>query len=275
MGNNNAMNETIATQRASMPIGATRVLDRRTLEAGNKNLLALIAPGQSVLDVGCGSGSITKGIAERTTKGYVVGIDMSAELIQIAKERYSSIENLTFIETNVMDFKPALKFDLITSARTLQWMSNYKEALLKMKSMLSSGGCLAVLDYNHEKIEWYPPAPESLMIFYGAFLRWRADAGMNNAIADDLRECFADLGLIDIADTDESEIILKSDPDFHEAAGIWKVVAETRGKQMVRDGYLSEEDRLLAISDYNLWLEHEGESMKMYLRGTFGYDQKN
>jgi len=53
----------IAAGRAAMPAGANKVLDRRTVENDSGNLLKFLKGDIHVLDVGCGSGSITAGIA--------------------------------------------------------------------------------------------------------------------------------------------------------------------------------------------------------------------
>lgn len=45
-------------------------------------------------------------------------------------------------------------------------------------------------------------------------------------------------------------------------------VAETRGKQLVADSYLTEEQRLEAITDYHSWCTGEARSMKLYLKAT-------
>jgi hypothetical protein len=55
-----------------------------------------------------------------------------------------------------------------------------------MVSATKPGDWIVVLDCNHEKIAWKPEPPRGMRTFYDAFLRWRADAGMDNAIADDL-----------------------------------------------------------------------------------------
>src|SRR6185436_8809798 len=104
-----------------------------------------------VLDVGCGSGSITAGIAKRVgSGGEVVGIDNSHELIAKAQTTFASTRALSFEPVSLFDYHPEQKFDVITSARTLQWLSNPVEALTKMKTLLDAGGRIFILDYNHE-----------------------------------------------------------------------------------------------------------------------------
>ena len=52
------------------------ILDRRNLWRDHRVLAARLSPGLSVLDVGCGTGAITKGIAEAVGPGcLVVGVD--------------------------------------------------------------------------------------------------------------------------------------------------------------------------------------------------------
>ena len=91
------MSTQVATERAAMPAGANKILDERTITDDNRNLLNLLKKGMNVLDVGCGSGAITKDIATIIgPEGVVTGIDISEELIGIAKEKYASIKNISF-----------------------------------------------------------------------------------------------------------------------------------------------------------------------------------
>ena len=263
----------ITVDRANMPTGASAVLDRRTLERDNKNLLPLLKQGMTVIDAGCGSGAITKGIAERVGEtGRVVGIDTSAELISLAKEKYGNTLHLSFQLVDIMDFKTNQGFDLVTAARTLQWMNEPVKALETMKSWLQKKGCISVLDYNHEKIEWQPAPPPSMLHFYNSFLNWRQEAGMDNQVADHLATLLSEIGLKNIIVTNEAEFSFNDDPDFYETAGIWKKVAETRGHQLVKDGFVTEQERITAVDEYDQWLSNEAISMKMYLLAATGYN---
>ncbi|MGN8644648.1 hypothetical protein ACTNEO_01010 [Gracilibacillus sp. HCP3S3_G5_1] len=77
----------------------------------------------------------------------------------------------------------------------MQWLDQPQHALNNLVKSVKSGGKLVVLDYNHEKLKWEPYVPESMKHFYNTFLKWRSDAGMNNAIADHLKEMFEKSGL--------------------------------------------------------------------------------
>lgn len=185
-----------AVDRARMPAGTNRILDGRTLQNDNQNLLKWLKNGLSVLDVGCGSGAITKGMADVVgLAGKVTGIDPSENLISIAKSNFGEAVNLHFEVADINTYAPAEKYDLISSARVLQWLDNPQEVLARMEALLKPGGCLSILDYNHEQIEWSPEPPVAMKKFYRAFLQWRKDAGFDNAIADHLKELFERVGL--------------------------------------------------------------------------------
>lgn len=263
------MNE--ASRRAAMPGGTSAVLDRRTVHHSNSNLLNIVKPGDTVLDVGCGSGSITAGIAGLTGPGgQVTGIDTSHDLVEQAKRNFSHLDNIRFEVADINTYQPGMKFDVITSARVLQWVDNPVQVISKMKTLLAPGGCLTILDYNHEKIQWEPEIPQSMQQFYKAFLRWRADAGMNNQIADHLESIFRQQGLSHIRVTDHAETSLKGNPEFETDLDIWIKVAETRGLQLLKDNYITDEVRLAAIADYRQWVHTAARSMTLYLKAVSG-----
>lgn len=244
-----------------MPTGTAAVLEARTIENANANLLGVLQPELSVLDVGCGSGAITRGIAKYA--GRVVGIDRSEELIQLANA-HNTADNLSFIVGDIMTYAPAEQFDIITTARTLQWMAKPEDVIRQLITLLKPGGLLCVLDYNHEAISWEPAPPASMRRFYDAFLQWRADAGMDNAIGDHVAALMASCGGVDIVVQDQHEWVERG----KEGMDIWKKVAETRGQQVVSDGYVTEEERLQAIADYEQWMKDSAVSMRLYLKAT-------
>lgn len=259
------MNQTSQT-RAEMPQGANKVLDRRTVENSYSSLLNLLKEGMSVLDVGCGSGSITAGVAGHVgPAGRVVGIDFSEHLITQAKKNYENLSNLLFEVADINSYASEEKFDLVMAARTLQWVNNPAEVVAQMLRLVKPGGMISILDYNHTKIEWIPQPPQSMLDFYKAFLNWRKDAGYDNAIADNLTDIYQSLGLQAIRIVEQHEVSTIEQERFKGDARIWSVVAETRGNQVVKDGFCTEELRLKAIQEYDAWIAGDAQAMKLYL----------
>ena len=71
----------MARNRAELSGKLTNVLDSRTLTNSHKRLEEIITEGMAILDVGCGTGAITRGIAEAVgPNGRVVGIDSKSNL---------------------------------------------------------------------------------------------------------------------------------------------------------------------------------------------------
>lgn len=261
-----------AEKKAEMPIGANAVLDRRTVANANANLLKLVKKGYAVLDVGCGTGAITKDIVDLVGReGSVKGIDTSVHLIELAQCNFSHIKNLDFELADINVYECDKKYDVVTSARVLQWLSNPREVAMKMKALLREGGCLTIVDYNHERIEFTPEVPASMKKLYTSFLKWRQDSGMDNRIADNLENIFKAIGLKNITVEDQPEISVPEKDSFFDELSIWKKVAETRGNQLVNDHYITEDERILAIEEYQHWMEREAWYMKLYLRVVTGY----
>lgn len=248
---------------------ATKIFDDRSLKNDYRNLASILKPGMKVLDVGCGTGSISKDIATIVGEnGKVTGIDNTENFILSGKESYQNIRNLELIHVDLFDFNPAEKFDLIISARVLQWLSNPKEALLKMKSLLKPNGQISILDYDHTNLDWNPTPPESMQVFYNTFLKWRQDAGMNNRIAEDLPNLLDEAGFHSIEKINSDELYNDGRSDYKSKIGIWSKVAGSL--QMVEEGYLDNELRLKAIEEYNHWIETEAISMTMKLNEVRG-----
>lgn len=261
----------ITRKRAHLSGKATDVLEARTLVQSHKRLADLLKKGMTVLDVGCGTGTITRDIAEMIgPNGRVVGLDSNPALIERARQLYNGIPGLSFEIGDIYSIHYKNTFDIVTAARVLQWLDRPEDALLSMKSAAKYGGKILVLDYNHEKIKWTPEPPASMQSFYRAFLSWRSTAHMDNAIADHLVELYQRAGIKKIVVTPQHEVVNRSDNHFQQAIRIWTDVAESRGLQMVADGFVNEKMRICAVKEYEDWIERVAFSQKMYLLAVEG-----
>lgn len=88
--------------------------------------------GDEVLDVACGTGIIT-GILESITHNLVVGIDLSSEMIKVAKNKYKDNQNIKFFTENFLTYKGTEK-DMIFMFNAyphFQDLEMLKEAIYK------------------------------------------------------------------------------------------------------------------------------------------------
>jgi ubiquinone/menaquinone biosynthesis C-methylase UbiE len=112
-----------------------------------KKLIELIKinKNNSVLDVACGTGVVTKQIQKRISKsGYVIGIDTSTTAIKIAKKYNEKNKNLDFMNTDAENFTFSKKFDVITCQYALFFFPNAQKALKNMKNSLKKSGKIGI-----------------------------------------------------------------------------------------------------------------------------------
>lgn len=259
------------SRRAVMPQGTGRILDERSLDADHAALAALLRPGLTVLDVGCGTGAITRGIADAVSPdGRVCGIDISDGLIARAAADSGGRRNLRFEVADIREERWEAAFDVVTAARVLQWLADPERAVAAMARAARPGGTVTVLDYDHTRAEWEPVMPPAVLRFYEAFLGWRADAGMDNAIAAHLPRMFEQAGLADIGAADQHEVTTPGDADYRRRIALWPEVIATRGHQVVADGWLAEDDRALAETDAWRWIAECTPAQSLFLRSVTG-----
>lgn len=94
-----------------------------------------------IYDLGCGSGQITRMIAERWPSAEVVGIDHSPEMLAQAAALPSPVQ---WVEADIGDWLPASAPDLIFSNAALQWVGDHDRLFPQLAAQLAPGGCLAV-----------------------------------------------------------------------------------------------------------------------------------
>src|SRR5262245_909627 len=78
---------------------------RRTVEANASFVLPHLRPGLTVLDCGCGPGSITLGLAERVAPAQVVGIDVADQQVAAARALATEreVRNVRFERASIYD----------------------------------------------------------------------------------------------------------------------------------------------------------------------------
>jgi trans-aconitate 2-methyltransferase len=97
---------------------------------------------ESILDVGCGDGKITAEIATRLTRGMVLGVDPSHEMIAFASSHFGSLgqANLRFEVADVRYLPYRHAFDLVVSFNVLHWVPAQDEALRSIAAAMKPTG---------------------------------------------------------------------------------------------------------------------------------------
>lgn len=172
----------------------------RTAENSAGYLLPALVPGQRLLDVGCGPGTITIDLAARVSPGEVVGVDRSERVVEIARDaaREAGAPAVTFEVGDVYALPyPDASFDVVHAHQLLQHLTDPVAALRELRRVARPGGLVAVRDADYAAMTWYPPSAgldEWLALYHevteanGAqadagrrLLAWVRDAGFDPA----------------------------------------------------------------------------------------------
>lgn len=129
----------------------------RTAENSAAYLLPHLAPGLSLLDVGCGPGTITADLARRVAPGLVVGIDAAADVIQAAAAAHPDDANLAFETGDVYALDAADdSFDVVHAHQVLQHLPDPVAALREMRRVAKPDGIVAARDSDYAAMVWHP-----------------------------------------------------------------------------------------------------------------------
>ena len=121
-----------------------------------------IRPGERVLDVGCGSGVVTREIARRVgPSGRVVGLDPSPALLTVARELAQEAgltDCLEFREGNALRLPfPDPSFDVVVCVTVLSHVPNGEAAIPGFVRALRPGGRLGVFDLDTDMTAFTHP----------------------------------------------------------------------------------------------------------------------
>lgn len=148
-------------------LGLHRLWKRRVIRA------AKVGPGQSALDLCCGTGDLTLALAR--TGAAATGLDFSEPMLAVARQRArrliepdaaSGAGPVEFQQGDALRLPFAERaFDAVTIGYGLRNLSDPRAGLAEMGRVLRSGGRLVVLEFGK---------PENALWrgFYFAYLRW-------------------------------------------------------------------------------------------------------
>jgi ubiquinone/menaquinone biosynthesis C-methylase UbiE len=176
-------------------LGKARRLRKMTVDQ------ALIQPGETVLDVGCGTGDVTLLAKTRAREGRVYGIDPAPEMISVARNkaarkgleidfRVGVIESLPF---------PDASIDVVTSSLMTHHLPEALKAhgLAEVYRVLKPGGRFLIADFMR-------PSGSFLHHLYLAFTRHR---GLHAGV-EELQQLLKDTGFNKVTNLPEQVLVI-------------------------------------------------------------------
>lgn len=132
----------------------------RTAENSAGYLLPHLRPGLTLLDVGCGPGTLTADLAAQVAPGRVVGIDRSDSVIAEARAATSRAGNVDVEVGDVYGLRFSEgTFDVVHAHQVLQHLTDPVAALREMSRVCRSDGIVAVRDADYGAMTWWPEEP--------------------------------------------------------------------------------------------------------------------
>ena len=137
--------------------------DAATLDDAEEKMLALtclradLAPGQRILELGCGWGSLTLWMAEKLPSAQITAVSNSrTQKVHIDEEAARrGLSNVQVITSDMNVFDIDRTYDRVVSVEMFEHMKNYQALLAKIARWLEPGGKLFVHIFTHRELAYH------------------------------------------------------------------------------------------------------------------------
>ena len=134
----------------------------RTADNSAAYLLPQLRPGQTLLDIGAGPGTITADLADRVTPGRVTALEANDDALELSRAelgRRGIDADFVVGDVHALDL-PDDSFDVVHAHQVLQHVADPVQALREMRRVCRPGGVVAARDSDYRAFAWYPQLPE-------------------------------------------------------------------------------------------------------------------
>jgi len=137
------------------------LLDRQLAPLGARAMAALgVQPGARVLDIGCGCGDTSVSLAARVAPdGAVVGVDVSAPMLAVARGRTADLAHLTFLQADAQVAAFGPPFDAAFSRFGVMFFADPTAAFRNIRAALRPGGRLGFVCWRQPAENLWMTAP--------------------------------------------------------------------------------------------------------------------
>jgi ubiquinone/menaquinone biosynthesis C-methylase UbiE len=127
--------------------------------------------GERILDVGCGPGFVCAELLEDVgEKGWLTGVDASAQMLELARRRCGEHTNVEFGEGDATSLPvEQASFDAALCVQVLEYVSDYERALAELLRAVRPGGRVLVWDTDWATVSWHSQDAERMRRFLAAW----------------------------------------------------------------------------------------------------------
>jgi arsenite methyltransferase len=122
------------------------------------------APGERVLDVGCGPGFYCAELLEEVgADGSIVGLDSSPQMLALAARRCEGHDNVEFAEADAESLPVEDEsFDAAVCVQVLEYVPDVAASLRELYRVLRPGGRVVVWDVDWATVSWHSEDPDRM-----------------------------------------------------------------------------------------------------------------
>lgn len=167
---------------------------------GGAAFLPPLEPGMQIVEVGCGTGAITREVAAQISPGEVVGVDREEAQIVTAALLASEqrITNLRFRRGEATDLElPEASFDGAYCRFLLEHVHEPVKVVSEMARVVKPQGWVCAFEWQNSSHACYPATP-TVWEVWRAVYRLQDEVGGDSSIAPKMYEIFAAAGLGDV-----------------------------------------------------------------------------
>ena len=115
---------------------------------------AQLADGDSILELGCGWGSLTCYMASKLPNSKITAVSNSKDQKEHILNRCKNqgLDNIEVVTADMNDFETESKYDRVVSIEMFEHMRNYKKLLSKISSWLNDNGKLFIHIFTHQSV---------------------------------------------------------------------------------------------------------------------------
>jgi arsenite methyltransferase len=147
------------------------------------------APGERILDVGCGPGFYASELLDQVgPEGSVVGVDASPQMLAVAAHRCEGRPNVSFQQADATSLPVEDGgFDRVLSVQVLEYVADVEAALRELHRALRPGGRAVVWDVDWTTLSWHSRNPARMERALRAWDEHLADPSLPQTLAPRMR----------------------------------------------------------------------------------------